>query len=73
MVAATLVDIIRRFKVNKTEVPDDKEELFKDFPEKVSFLMNYWGWELTVRSNGTYLINSYQFQDFQRKKVELKC
>ena len=37
MVAATLVDIIRRFKVNKTEVPDDKEELFKDFPEKVSF------------------------------------
>ena len=41
MVAATLVDIIRRFKVNKTEVPDDKEELFKDFPEKVSFLINY--------------------------------
>merc|ERR1719232_746340 len=40
MVAATLVDIIRRFKVNKTEVPDDKEELFKDFPEKVAIQLN---------------------------------
>ena len=35
MVAATLVDIIRRFKVNKTSVPDSKEELYSDFPEKV--------------------------------------
>ena len=35
MVAATLVDIIRRFKVNKTSIPESKEELYLDFSEKV--------------------------------------
>jgi hypothetical protein len=48
MVAATLVDIIRRFKVNKATAPDSKEELYADFPEKVTVfsgdtLLLYWG------------------------------
>ena len=38
MVSATLNDIIRRFKVNKTDKDQPPEELFSDFPEKVIYL-----------------------------------
>ena len=38
MVAATLVDIIRRFKVNKSSLTLSKQELYEDFPEKVGAL-----------------------------------
>lgn len=40
MVAATLVDIIRRFKVNKTDMSQSKEELFSDFSDKVAIQLN---------------------------------
>lgn len=40
MVAATLVDIIRRFKVNKTSSPGTNKELYSDFSDKVNLLLN---------------------------------
>eukprot|EP00116_Pleurobrachia_bachei_P003674 sb/3463936/ len=40
MVAATLVDIIRRFKTNKTIPPANAEEMYADFPDKVAIQLN---------------------------------